>query len=75
MKHLHSHVKEGRTYFKAFPGTKTNQLNHYVIPTLEEFDWLCYNSRRYQRHSSKERDVRTERPSERNNANRNNLST
>ena len=38
MKHLNSNVKEERTYFKAFPGTKTNQLNHYFIPTFEEFD-------------------------------------
>ena len=41
MKHLNSQVKEGRTYLKAFPGAKTNQLNHYVVPMLEEFDYDC----------------------------------
>ena len=41
MKHLNSQVKEGRLHLKAFPGAKANQLNHYVIPTLEEFDYHC----------------------------------
>ena len=39
MKHLNSQVKEGRIQLKAFPDTKVNQLNHYVVPTLEEFDY------------------------------------
>ena len=34
-------VKEGKIHLKAFPGAKANQLNHYVIPTLEEFDYDC----------------------------------
>ena len=37
-KQLNSQVKEGRIHLKAFPGAKSNQLNHYVIPTLGEFD-------------------------------------
>ena len=41
MKHLNSQMKEGRIHLKAFPGAKTNQLNHNVIPTLEEFDYDC----------------------------------
>ena len=41
MKHLSSQVKKGRTHLKAFPGAKANQLNHYVVPTLEEFDYDC----------------------------------
>ena len=41
MKHLNSQVKEGRIHLKAFPGAKANQLNHCVIPTLEEFDYDC----------------------------------
>ena len=41
MKHLNSQVKEGRIQLKAFPGAKANQLNHYVVPTLEEFDYDC----------------------------------
>ena len=28
-------------HLKAFPYTKANQLYHYVIPTLEEFDYDC----------------------------------
>ena len=28
-------------HLKTFPGAKTNQLNHYVIPMLEEFDYDC----------------------------------
>ena len=39
IKQLNSQVKEGRIHLKAFPGAKGNQLNHYVIPTLEEFDY------------------------------------
>ena len=41
MKHLNYQVKEGRTHLKAFSGIKANQLNHYVVPTLEEFDHDC----------------------------------
>ena len=28
-------------HLKTFLGAKTNQLNHYVIPMLEEFDYDC----------------------------------
>ena len=41
MKHLNSQVKEGRIHLKVFPVTKANQLNHYIFPTLEEFDHDC----------------------------------
>ena len=41
MKHLNFQVEEGRIHLKAFPGAKANQLNHYVIPTLEEFNYDC----------------------------------
>ena len=41
MKHLSSQVKEGIINLKAFPDTKVNQLNHYLIPTLEEFNYDC----------------------------------
>ena len=41
MKHLNSQVQKGTIHLKAFPGTKANQLNHYVVPTLEEFDYDC----------------------------------
>ena len=33
--------EERKNALKAFPGAKTNQLNHYVTPTLEEFDYDC----------------------------------
>ena len=33
--------EERKNALKAFPGAKANQLNHYVIPTLEEFDYDC----------------------------------
>ena len=39
MKHLSSQVKKRRTHLKAFPGAKANQLDHYVVPTLEEVDY------------------------------------
>ena len=32
-------VKGGRIYIKAFPGAKSTQLNHYVLPTLEEYSY------------------------------------
>ena len=41
MKHLNCQVKKGRIHLKAFLGAKANQLNHYVIPILEEFDYDC----------------------------------
>ena len=41
MKQLSFQVKEGRIDLKAFPGAKANQLNNYVIPMLEEFDYDC----------------------------------
>ena len=41
MKHLNFQVKEGRIHLKAFPVTKANQLNHYIFPTLVEFDHDC----------------------------------
>ena len=59
MKHLNSQVKEGRKHLKASHGAKANQLNHYVIPMLDKFDYDWY-----QRHSSKQRYISTERTSE-----------
>ena len=41
MKHPNFQVKEGRIRLKAFPGTEAKQPNHYVAPTLEEFDYDC----------------------------------
>ena len=41
MKYLNSQVKEGRLQLKAFPSAKANQLNHYIIPRIEEFHCDC----------------------------------
>ena len=41
MKYLNSQVKEGRIHLKGFPGVKANQLNRYVVPTLEKFNYDC----------------------------------
>ena len=41
MKHLNSQVQKGTIHLKAFPGTKANQLNHYVVPKLKEFAYNC----------------------------------
>ena len=41
LKHLNSQVKEGRTHLTVFLSVKDNQLNHYIVPTLEEFDYDC----------------------------------
>ena len=63
-KYLDSQVKEERIHLKVFPSVKTNQLDHYVIPNVRGIQLrLCYNSRRLQEHSSKQRYVRTEAPS------------
>ena len=35
IKSINKQVKGGRIYTKAFPGAKSTQLNHYVLPTLE----------------------------------------
>ena len=40
MKHLNSQVKEGTIQLKVFSSAEANQLNHYVAPTLEEFNVL-----------------------------------
>ena len=36
---LNKQVKGGRTYIKAFPGAKSTQLNHYVLPGLEKYNY------------------------------------
>ena len=39
VKSINKQVKGGRMYIKALPGTKLTQLNHYVLPTLEEYSF------------------------------------
>ena len=38
-KSINKQVKGGRMYIKALPGAKSTQLNHYVLPTLEEYSF------------------------------------
>ena len=39
IKSINKEVKGGRVYIKAFPGAKSTQLNHYVLPALEEYSY------------------------------------
>ena len=39
MKLKYEKIQGGRIHVKAFPGAKSTQLNHYVIPTLEEYSY------------------------------------
>ena len=39
IKGINKQVKGGRIYIKAFPGAKSTQFNHYVLPTLEEYSY------------------------------------
>ena len=41
MKDLNSHVKGGEIHLKSLAGAKASQLNHYIIPTLEEYKYDC----------------------------------
>ena len=41
MKHLNSLVKKGRIHLKELPSANVNQMDHYIIPMLEEFDYDC----------------------------------
>ena len=38
MKQFNSHIHSGKVNLKAFPGTKADQLNHHVKPSLEEYE-------------------------------------
>ena len=39
IKSTNKQVKGGRIYIKAFTGAKSTHLNHYVLPTLEEYSY------------------------------------
>ena len=41
MKDLNSNVKGGKIHLKSLAGAKVSQLNHYIIPTLEEYKYDC----------------------------------
>ena len=42
MIHLNSLVKEGIRHLKALPDVKVNQLNHCIIPSIEQFHYDCF---------------------------------
>ena len=39
MRNFNSSLRGGKPYMKAFAGAKSIQLNHYVHPTLDEFQY------------------------------------
>ena len=38
-RNFNSSLRGDNGYMKAFPGSKSTQLNHYVRPTLDEFQY------------------------------------
>ena len=36
IKQFNSHIRGGKVFLKAFPGTKTEKLNHRVKPSPDE---------------------------------------
>ena len=41
MKDLNSRVKCRKIHLKSFPDAKVSELNHYIIPTLQEYKYDC----------------------------------
>ena len=39
IKEINRQIQGGRIHVKAFPGSKSTQLNHYVTPKLEEYSY------------------------------------
>ena len=39
MGELNRHINGGKVHLKSFPGSKANQLNHHIIPILEEHQY------------------------------------
>ena len=75
MKHLSSQVEEGRIHLKAFPGAKANELDHYLVPTLEKFDYDCAIIHVGINNILRSKDMSELKDLPKNYANRNNLST
>ena len=40
-KELNQKINRGRIHLKAFPGTRAQHLNHYLVPSLEEYGYDC----------------------------------
>ena len=41
IKEINKQIQSGRIHFKAIPGAKSTQINHYVTPALDEY---CYDA-------------------------------
>ena len=39
MREFNNHLEEGIAHLKAFPGSKSQQLNHHSIPILREHEY------------------------------------
>ena len=39
IKKINRQIQGGRTHVKAFPGAKSTQCNHYITPTMEEYNY------------------------------------
>ena len=39
MREFNNHLEEGIAHVKAFPGSKSQQLNHHSIPILQEYEY------------------------------------
>ena len=39
MREFNNHLEEGIAHLKAFPGSKSQQLNHHSIPILQEYEY------------------------------------
>ena len=39
MRKFNNHLKEGIAQLKAFPGSKSQQLNHHSVPILPEHEY------------------------------------
>ena len=39
MRKFNNHLEEGIVHLKAFPGFKSQQLNHHSIPILQEHEF------------------------------------
>ena len=40
-KELNQKINRGRIHLKAFPGARAQHLNHYLVPSLEGYEYDC----------------------------------
>ena len=41
LKELNQKINRGRIHLKDFPGARAQHLNHYLVPSLEEYECDC----------------------------------